>query len=244
MTQGNPAACGLASCAVSCEYSWPDARANASHEYLLPAVCRWIEPHHAAILDVGCGNGALTGALAATVPSTGHRFVGLDSSASGIEHADRTHSNVEFRRHDLSEPLPTDLRHSFDLVLAVEVIEHLFLPRVLFARAREALRPGGQLIITTPYHGYLKNVALAVSNRFDDHWNPLTDYGHIKFFSRRTLTAIAQEQGFHAYKWAAVGRIPALAKSLCVLLNLSPPGVGNDDTPQRGALRLRRDTVP
>jgi hypothetical protein len=38
------------------------------------------------------------------------------------------------------------------------------------------------LIITTPYHGYLKNIALSVSVKFDHHVNPLWDGGHIKFF--------------------------------------------------------------
>ena len=76
---------------------------------------------------------------------------------------------------------------TFDTVLSAEVVEHLFLPRELFARAREALGDGGRLVVTTPYHGYAKNLALAVFGQFDQHWVPLSDYGHIKFFSKATL---------------------------------------------------------
>jgi len=99
-------------------------------------------------------------------------------------------------------------------VVAVEVVEHLLLPRQLLERAREALRPGGIFIATTPYHGFLKNLALALTNKFDHHWHPLRDYGHVKFFSRETLSQLFGEQGLKVQRFARVGRVPALAKSM------------------------------
>ena len=43
-------------------------------------------------------------------------------------------------------------------------------PCRLFERAGETLRPGGSLLLTTPYHGYFKNLALAVTkNSFDQN---------------------------------------------------------------------------
>jgi 2-polyprenyl-6-hydroxyphenyl methylase/3-demethylubiquinone-9 3-methyltransferase len=70
--------------------------------------------------------------------------------------------------------------------------------------------------VTTPYHGYLKNLALAVTGSFDQHWAPLRDYGHVKFFSRRTLTQLFEEFGYTDISFRTAGRVPPLAKSMVV----------------------------
>jgi 2-polyprenyl-6-hydroxyphenyl methylase/3-demethylubiquinone-9 3-methyltransferase len=62
----------------------------------------------------------------------------------------------------------------------------------------------------------LKNLALAASNRFDTHWHPLRDFGHVKFFSRTTLTNLLQEEGFVVSKFRRLGRMPPLAKSMLI----------------------------
>jgi 2-polyprenyl-6-hydroxyphenyl methylase/3-demethylubiquinone-9 3-methyltransferase len=59
--------------------------------------------------------------------------------------------------------------------------------------AHEALRPGGLFALTTPYHGLVKNVALALHG-FDRHFAIEGD--HIRFFSDRALTRLAESTGF------------------------------------------------
>ena len=169
-----------------------------------------------SVLDVGCGNGSLTARLA----DAGFRAVGLEHAETGVQQAAKAFTQVEFRAHDINNPLPTDLRGRFDVVMAAEVIEHLYLPRQLFARAREALAPGGLLLVTTPYHGYLKNLAIAVAGKFDHHWRPSWDHGHIKFFSRTTLSDMAVECGFRPVGFSRVGRIAPLAKSMILTAKL------------------------
>jgi hypothetical protein len=58
------------------------------------------------------------------------------------------------------------------------------------------LRPSGYFIVDTPYHGYVKNLALALSGELDSHFTALWDGGHIKFWSRETLSAMLIEEGF------------------------------------------------
>ena len=70
-------------------------------------------------------------------------------------------------------------------------------------------------IISTPYHGYLKNLVLALSGRLDAHFTALWDGGHIKFWSKRTLRILLEEVGFEKIAFG-VGRIPLLAKSMIV----------------------------
>ena len=72
-------------------------------------------------------------------------------------------------------------------------------------------------IISTPYHGYWKNLALALSGRMDAHFTALWDHGHIKFWSRRTLGDLLREAGFVDIRFWRVGRVPALAKSMIVM---------------------------
>jgi 2-polyprenyl-6-hydroxyphenyl methylase/3-demethylubiquinone-9 3-methyltransferase len=193
------------------EFLWNGPAPTPAHDYLFPTIRDWLKQAGAkAVLDLGCGNGSLTAAL----HREGFTMAGMDASASGIAVASRSYPGISFGHSDLAMPLPAELRHKSDAVIAVEVIEHLLLPRQLFQRAKEALRPGGVFIVTTPYHGFLKNLAIALTNKFDDHWHPLRDYGHVKFFSRATLEQLFGEQGFATGRFARVGRVPTLAKSM------------------------------
>jgi 2-polyprenyl-3-methyl-5-hydroxy-6-metoxy-1,4-benzoquinol methylase len=192
-------------------FEWAHEQPSAAHAYLLPAVLAALRRGAPArVLDLGCGNGVFT----ARIVENGFTVVGLDASASGIAIAQRLLPGAELLQWSLEDPLPPSLHQRFDAVIAVEVIEHLPTPRVLCARATEALRPGGQFVLTTPYHGYLKNLALALTGQLDQHWQPGRDGGHIKFFSPRTLTALLESEGFAVTDLARVGRIPPLAKSM------------------------------
>jgi len=164
------------------EYTYHSSVAYPHHRLVLPKLEAAIRG--GPVLELGCGGGALTADLRRR---TIYEIVGVDSSRSAIEQARSL--GGEFHCHDLSQALPLSLPGRFATVTAVEVIEHLYLPAELFRRAEEALGSCGQLVLSTPYHGWLKNVAIAVSNRFDAHVNPLWDHGHIKFFSPKTLVA-------------------------------------------------------
>lgn len=101
-------------------------------------------------------------------------------------------------------------------MISIEVIEHLLLPRFLLKSAVQALRVGGVFVLSTPFHGYWKNLALAVVNKFDYHWHPLRDFGHVKFFSKKTLATLFQEQGLQVQRILTVGGVPALARGMIV----------------------------
>ena len=98
----------------------------------------------------------------------------------------------------------------FDAVTSFEVVEHLYDPRSWARSCFAALRPGGLFLCSTPYHGYLKNVALAASGSMDKHFTVLWDGGHIKFWSVKTLSALLTEAGFRDIQWKGYGRLPYL----------------------------------
>lgn len=99
-------------------------------------------------LDVGCGGGDVTFDLASLVGLTGHA-VGLDLDATKIElaRADAQQvavSNVEFRVADLTEGLGEE---EYDVVYARFVLTHLRDPESAVGAMRNALRPGGRLVL-------------------------------------------------------------------------------------------------
>ncbi|MHB8644065.1 MAG: class I SAM-dependent methyltransferase [Gaiellaceae bacterium] len=153
---------------------------------------------HSAV-DVGCGAGKLVAALT----SGGIDALGLDISQSAIDLAAAAHPHCRFVRHTLEErPWPV-AAESIDAVVAFEVIEHLLQPAALVAGAYDALRRGGRLILTTPFHGRAKNMVLALT-RFDRHFAVEGD--HIRFFSDASLRALLERSGFAVERIRHFGR--------------------------------------
>ena len=167
------------------------------------------------ICELGCGNGYLSGLLA----RHGYRTVGVDASESGIEIARRMHGEEgQFVCAQIDHALPATLgAERFDAVISVEVIEHLYRPRDLLECAHELLDPGGWVVLSTPYHGYLKNLALSVLDAWDTHHTVGWDGGHIKFFSVKTLSSLVAGSGFDIEGFDYLGRMTWLWKSMiCV----------------------------
>jgi 2-polyprenyl-3-methyl-5-hydroxy-6-metoxy-1,4-benzoquinol methylase len=142
---------------------------------------------------------------------------GCDLSQSGIAQARAAWPTCRFEVASAYDDLQQRFESTFDAVISAEVIEHLYDPRLFVRRAYGVLDPGGLLVLTTPYHGYLKNLALAVTGRMEAHFTALWDGGHIKFWSPRTLAHLLAETGFVNVAWRGVGRLPLLWKSMVVL---------------------------
>jgi SAM-dependent methyltransferase len=195
------------------EYGYTDAQPLCSEAYLMPVVSSLLPklPSPGRLLDVGCGNGHLIGQLL----KQGWQTVGIDLSEQGIQVARKHYPAGRFEVLQADDQLLTRLgEEPFDAVIATEVVEHLYAPRIFAAGCFAALRPGGRFICSTPYHGYLKNVLVAATNSFDRHVNPLWDGGHIKLWSRRTLGQLLTEAGFAHLQFRGAGRVAYLWKSM------------------------------
>ncbi len=193
-------------------YEYRDADSSPSHRYLLPVILDFLKdlPPGATVLDVGCGNGTLTAKLA----KRGWHVYGTDFSPTGIEYAQKTFPEITFFLADAQKSGSLQDYGPFDAVLSAEVIEHVYDPRGLARTLFDQVKPGGQAILSTPYHGYLKNVVLALTGKLDQHFTVLWDHGHIKFFSRKTLTKVLEEAGFRDVEFQGAGRLPYLWMSM------------------------------
>lgn len=158
-------------------------------------------PPGSAVLDAGCGGGLFSIGL----KDAGFDVYGLDLSESGIAAA-RARAIGRFELGSVYDDLGAPFgRASFDAIIAIEVIEHLYSPARFADRLFAALVPGGRVIVTTPYWGYFKNLALALTNRTDRSLTALWEGGHIKHFSRRTLTTLMARAGFETVSFTGTG---------------------------------------
>ena len=198
------------------DYGFNHTAATYVHGYIAAPVLSLLDPKiNKNILDVGCGNGSLVKYFV----KNGYNAYGTDASESGIKLA-AEFSADRFAVQDLSiDELPGKFDHlTFDTITATEVIEHLYDPRgfVKFCKKILLKNGGGEIILTTPYHGYIKNLALAIAGKWDQHADPLWDGGHIKLWSKNKLSALLIEQGFTITNFVGCGRVPYLWKSMII----------------------------
>jgi 2-polyprenyl-3-methyl-5-hydroxy-6-metoxy-1,4-benzoquinol methylase len=100
------------------------------------------------VLDAGCGHGAAAVAVAEAFHAT--RVVGYDVAETGVAAARAGAAqlgirNVRFERRDVADLAE---RESYDVVLALDVVHDLARPYEALRAFREALRPGGVLLVS------------------------------------------------------------------------------------------------
>jgi len=199
-------------------YRYGDAESNAAATMLLPIVCRLLDKVELSagcrqLFELGCGNGYVANVLT----QKGWDVTGVDPSLEGIQQANSTYPTLKLENGSAYDDLSAQYGH-FPVVLSLEVIEHVYAPRLYAKTVFDLLQPGGVAIISTPYHGYWKNLVMALTGKMDSHFTALWDHGHIKFWSIKTLTTLLTEAGFIDIHFERVGRIPLLAKSMIAIV--------------------------
>jgi len=163
------------------------------------------------VLDVGCCYGHITQAIA----DLGHDVVGIDLEPTYIDRAKTLYPRLRFELLSATESLDVVTPPGgFDVIVATEVIEHLVAPQRFLRNMHAALKPGGVILVSTPYHGYLKNLAIALVNGFDKHFMVQQEGGHVKFFSPKTLMTMLRATGFRPEGCLYAGRCAFLWKGM------------------------------
>lgn len=169
--------------------------------YIRDAACKRFErnPKHLdslkglRILDIGCGGGILSEPLA----RLGAQVTGADPAEKNIAvaklHAEQSGVAVDYRA-TTAEAL-ADAGERFDIVLAMEVVEHVADMTLFVARCAEMVRPGGLMIAAT-INRTLKSFALAiVGAEYVLRWLPRGTHQWDKFVTPDELEIAMERAG-------------------------------------------------
>lgn len=196
-------------------YHYGSEEASHTHGYLWEPTLRLLRElggEKKSIFELGCGNGA----FARLLKEKDYSVVGVDPSSDGIALAKEIDHETRLSVGSAYDPL-SDTFGRFPILVSLEVVEHVYYPKKYASCVNELLEPGGIAIVSTPYHGYFKNLVLALTGKMDSHFTALWDHGHIKFWSIKTLSQLFAEQGLELLEVKRVGRFPIFAKSMILV---------------------------
>jgi len=173
------------------------------------------------VLDLGCGGGFLSNALA----KRGHQVTGVDASQSSLDVAAR-HDATRSVRYALGDAkrLPFDAS-TFDAVCAMDFLEHVDEPQVVIAEAARVLVPGGLFFFHTFNRTWLAWLVVIKGVEWFVQNTP-KDLHHLRLFLKpREVQAMCAAQGLRVQ--ALRGFEPAILSR--AFLHLLATGTVSED---------------
>ena len=191
-------------------------------------VLRHLDKHAVRVLDIGCGDAFLTH----RIRQTGRAVVGLDMSHLGLRlgrtalerNAGRKGTAVLVRGDLFRLPVRDEY---FDSVVLADVIEHVAGADEAIAEARRVLRPGGQLLITTPRR---RGETFVDEYHVQEYTGPELGKLLRHRFSRVHVGAFAAEPLMRLWNKRILGRrIYGFALNVCTTLVGNPFVLGSEN---------------
>lgn len=145
------------------------------------------------ILDIGCGGGLMAEPLA----RLGAQVTGADAASGNIAiaslHAAEQGLDIDYRA-TTSEDLAAQ-GHSYDIVMALEIVEHVAEPSEFIATCRDLVRPGGMLIQSTLNRTARSFAAAIVGAEWVMRWLPKGTHDWHRFITPDELAAMTEATG-------------------------------------------------
>jgi SAM-dependent methyltransferase len=154
-----------------------------------PEVADLVPAHSRRVLDVGCAEGQLGRLLKAR----GHHVTGIELVPEAAERARMWLDRVEVVDIETEGfPFPAG---SFDAVIFADVLEHLIDPWRLLREASALLSPSGCVIVSVPNVQNLAVLRRLASGRWDYRERGILDFGHLRFFTLKSLRRLFEQAG-------------------------------------------------
>jgi len=157
---------------------------DASSETVSANVARMVGQSK-RVLEIGCGPGSITKILA---QQGGCMVTGLELDPEAIKKA--APYCVRAIQADLNSsewPSLLDGAENFDVVVAADVLEHLYDPWKVLARMASLVNSDGYLVISLPHVGHAAVIACLINGDFEYHDQGLLDRTHIRFFGLKNI---------------------------------------------------------
>ena len=146
-----------------------------------------------SLLDVGCGGGL----IAEPMRRLGFAVTAIDASAEGVGaarvHAEQQGLDIDYRAATV-EQLEADGAGPFDVVLTLEVIEHVADPEAFVRTCARLVKPGGMMIVAT-LNRTLKSLALGkVAAEYVLRWVPAGTHDWRQFLKPDEIRLMLSEE--------------------------------------------------
>ena len=165
------------------------------------------------VLDLGCIGWELEtkeyGGLAfihQKIKKVAKKLVGIDINKKAIEKYKKR--GFDLRSHNLEEPF--NLKEKFDIIVAMEIIEHLNNPGIFLESIKRHLDKKGVLILSAPN---AQGVSFFFQRLLKDKISGVATDDHTHWHSKETLGVLLKRKGFKIKKIWCVQEIP-MVKSL------------------------------
>ena len=165
------------------------------------------------MLEVGCSSGYLSRELR----NLGYSVTGVEKDATAAARAEEGCERVVIGDIE-SEELWSQLDEDYDVIIAADVVEHLFNPAQFLRQAKQHIRNNGKIIVSFPNIAHLSVRRKLLFGRFTYRELGIFDRSHLRFFTMREGIALLRARG-----------VEVLAPGATVLEELDPerfePGV-------------------
>ncbi|MBO9622440.1 MAG: class I SAM-dependent methyltransferase [Sphingomonas sp.] len=173
-------------------------------------------PHNpnAAILELGCGNGA-TGALALEQGKCG-TYVGIEMFEPMAQEAMRVLTAVHVGNVETME-IPY-APGTFDALICSEVLEHLVDPEPVLRKLVALLKPGGLVFASSPNIAHWRIILGLVRGKFEYEDFGVMDRTHLRWFTPASYRALFEAAGVEVVDVSRHATLPGWKKALFGLL--------------------------
>lgn len=158
-----------------------------------------------SVLDVGCAAGGFCESLR-RVLAPGARVVGVEAVATAAADARAAGAFDEVIDGYFPEAL-AGRDDTFDLVVFLDVLEHMLDPGEALDAAHERLAPGGRVLASIPNIGYAPVVADLVRGRWDYTDTGVLDRTHVRFFTAATMRELFTAHGYAVQTCAGINDV-------------------------------------
>ncbi len=200
--------------ALASEWWDPDGQLQTLHD-INPIRCDYIQNYvdldNKKILDVGCGGGLLTEAMALQ----GALVTGIDVSDSALEvadmHAKQANLNIEYLCTTVEDYSVTHTQ-TYDLITCMELLEHVPDPGSVITACMRLIKPGGWLFLSTVNRSLKAYLQTKIAAEYVLKLLPAGTHDYAKYIRPSELATWCRNAGFDVTDISGMSYLPYIRR--------------------------------